>query len=118
MSTATSPLRAGVIGAGVFGGYHAGKYADNPDTTLTAIFDPDRERAQALADKHGVTLPAAALQFPLANDIITSVIPGPREAGELAQILEWFGEAVPVSFWTDLKNAGLIVPEAPVPDGA
>ena len=27
--TATSPLRAGVIGAGVFGGYHAGKYGEN-----------------------------------------------------------------------------------------
>ena len=53
-STATSPLRAGVIGAGVFGGYHAGKYVENPDTTLTAIFDPDKERAQALADTHAL----------------------------------------------------------------
>ena len=46
------------------------------------------------------------------------MIPGPREAGELAQILEWFEEAVPGAFWIDLKNAGLMVPDAPVPDGA
>ena len=46
------------------------------------------------------------------------MIPGPREAGELAQILEWFGQAVPGAFWIDLKNAGLMVPEAPVPHGA
>src|SRR5258708_12664152 len=49
----TSTLRAGVIGAGVFGGYHAAKYAEARDVTLTAVLDPHPERAQGLADRFG-----------------------------------------------------------------
>ena len=88
MSTATSPLRAGVIGAGVFGGYHAGKYAENPDTTLTAIFDPDRERAQALADKHGVTAYSEIGLFLEAVDVVTIASPGVTHAEMGARALE------------------------------
>jgi predicted dehydrogenase len=46
-------LRAGVVGAGVFGGYHAAKYAARPDVTLVAILDPHPERAQGVADRFG-----------------------------------------------------------------
>ena len=78
--TATSPLRAGVIGAGVFGGYHAGKYVEIPDTTLTAIFDPDAERAQALADKHGAEPYSDLDAFLLAVDVVTIASPGVTHA--------------------------------------
>ena len=87
-STATSPLRAGVIGAGVFGGYHAGKYVENPDTTLTAIFDPDKERAQALADTHGVTAYSEVGLFLEAVDIVTIASPGVTHAQMGARVLE------------------------------
>ena len=109
----TSIICGGPFNSGVLVGREMWNYATAPAEVVDKV-----RQIGAVADKHGVTLPAAALQFPLANDIITSVIPGPREAGELAQILEWFGEAVPGAFWIDLKNAGLMVPEAPVPDGA
>lgn len=46
-------LRAGVVGAGVFGGYHANKYATLPDVELAAVFDPDMDRASALAGELG-----------------------------------------------------------------
>jgi predicted dehydrogenase len=46
-------VRAGVVGAGVFGGFHAGKYAADPRVAFQGVFDPDRARAQALAEKHG-----------------------------------------------------------------
>jgi predicted dehydrogenase len=42
-------LRGGVIGAGVFGGHHARKYASLPGAVLSAVLDPDAERAAALA---------------------------------------------------------------------
>jgi len=45
-------LRAGVVGAGVFGGYHAAKYSERPDTVLTAVLDPHPERARGIASKH------------------------------------------------------------------
>ena len=42
-------LRGGVIGAGVFGGHHARKYAALPGVTLSAVLDPIAQRAAELA---------------------------------------------------------------------
>ncbi len=44
-------LRAGVAGAGVFGAYHARKYAGLEGVDLTAIIDPDEARARELANE-------------------------------------------------------------------
>ena len=68
-----------------------------------------------VAEEFGVPLPAAALQFPLGNDIVTSVIPGPRGKSELEQILDWFETTVPADFWAALKSKGLIDEAAPIP---
>lgn len=46
-------LRAGVVGAGVFGGFHASKYAAHERADLVGIYEPDIEKARALAHKHG-----------------------------------------------------------------
>jgi len=54
MAIKTNTLRAGIVGAGVFGGFHASKYAAHPDADLVGIYDPSMQRARALADKHGV----------------------------------------------------------------
>lgn len=51
MSDETPRLRAGVAGAGVFGGYHAGKYQDHEGVDLIGVFDVDPVRAGALADR-------------------------------------------------------------------
>ncbi len=42
-------LRGGVIGAGVFGGYHARQYARLPGVVLSAVLDPHPDRAAAVA---------------------------------------------------------------------
>lgn len=49
-----SVLKTGLVGAGVFGGYHAGKIAASDQTDFIGVFDPDQVRSAALADKHGV----------------------------------------------------------------
>ena len=46
-------LRAGVVGAGVVGGYHAAKYAERPDTVLMSVLDTHPERARTLAERFG-----------------------------------------------------------------
>jgi predicted dehydrogenase len=46
-------LRCGVVGAGVFGGYHANQYAKLPGSRLSAVFDPDPAKAEAVAGPHG-----------------------------------------------------------------
>jgi predicted dehydrogenase len=47
-------LKVGLIGAGVFGGYHANKLASDKRVNFLGVFDPDSERASALAEKHSV----------------------------------------------------------------
>ncbi|OFX00460.1 MAG: hypothetical protein A3E78_16170 [Alphaproteobacteria bacterium RIFCSPHIGHO2_12_FULL_63_12] len=46
-------LKTGVVGAGVFGAFHAGKHAASPRADLSGIWDIDADRAAALADRHG-----------------------------------------------------------------
>src|SRR5947207_1284637 len=52
---AINELRAAVVGAGRLGGFHAEKYARTPGVRLTHVIDVDRDRAAALAAKHGAT---------------------------------------------------------------
>lgn len=49
----TKTLTAGVVGAGVFGGYHASKYVGLEGVEFLGVFDPVADYAQALCDKHG-----------------------------------------------------------------
>ena len=47
-------VRTAVIGVGHFGQYHAEKLARLPGSRLSAVVDIDGERAQAVAERHGV----------------------------------------------------------------
>jgi D-threo-aldose 1-dehydrogenase len=73
---------------------------------------------EASCRAHGVTLPAAALQFVLAHPAVVSVIPGAARASEVRQNVALLGDAIPAAFWADLKAKVLIDPDAPVPDEA
>ena len=60
-----SELKAGVIGAGVFAGFHALKYRELPQVELAGVYDPDADRAVQLAADLGVQAfdsPQALLQ--------------------------------------------------------
>ncbi len=50
----TQILKAGVAGAGVFGGYHANKYKQADGIEFVGIYDLDKGRAEAAAAVHGV----------------------------------------------------------------
>ncbi len=69
-------LTCGVIGAGVFGGFHCGKYAAHERVILAGIYDPDAGRAAALAEKHDDTQAFASLEALLAAcDAVTIANP-------------------------------------------
>ncbi|MEE2527103.1 Gfo/Idh/MocA family oxidoreductase [Hyphobacterium sp. HN65] len=53
MAIHDTQLKAGVIGAGVFGGHHARKYAGSGRAQLIGVFDVNAERAGALAQELG-----------------------------------------------------------------
>jgi predicted dehydrogenase len=46
-------LKAGVVGAGVFGGFHARKYAELEGVEFVGVHDPHPDRAKALAETWG-----------------------------------------------------------------
>jgi D-threo-aldose 1-dehydrogenase len=75
-------------------------------------------RIESVCDAHGVTLAAAALQFPLAHPAVAAVIPGLDSARRAKQTAALWREAIPAAFWQQLKDEGLLDREAPTPASA
>ncbi|GHF98704.1 aldo/keto reductase [Streptomyces hydrogenans] len=75
-------------------------------------------KLKALAERHGISIKAAALQFSLAHPASATVIPGATRPSRIAEDTAALNETVPAAFWTDLRAAGLISPAAPLPHGA
>ena len=73
-------LKAGVIGAGVFGGYHAGKYAGLADVDFAGVYDTHPERAEALASKHGAQGFSHIKAFFEGLDVVTVAAPAVTHA--------------------------------------
>ena len=74
-------LRAGVAGAGVFGGHHARKYASLAGVKLAAVLDPHEERAEALAGPTGAQVFDDLDSFLDAVDLVTVASPASSHAG-------------------------------------
>ena len=107
----TSIICAGPFNSGVLVGREMWNYETAPKSIIKKV-----DAMQEIATRYNVSLPAAALQFPLANSIVSSVIPGPRSDSEVTEILKWFSEKIPKEFWLDLKSQGLLDERAPVPE--
>jgi D-threo-aldose 1-dehydrogenase len=75
------------------------------------------ERARLLQQvcrRHGVSLAAAALQFPLAHPQVCSVLLGPRSIAELETNLGLLEVNIPPELWRDLIEEGLLRDDVPV----
>ena len=83
-----SDLKAGVVGAGVFGGYHANKYASLADVALKGVLDADPVRGAALADKLGVKAFTDPDAFYEGLDVVTIAAPASAHAAIARQALE------------------------------
>jgi len=76
----------------------------------------ERTRAiEAVCRRHAVPLRAAALQFPLSQPMITTVIPGARDVAEVEENLRLMTHPVPYALWLELRQAGLIRCQAGLP---
>jgi D-threo-aldose 1-dehydrogenase len=73
---------------------------------------------EAIARRHGVKLPAAALRFPLAHPAVASVLIGARAAAEIDASMAFLDARIDPALWVDLKREGLIAARAPVPGAA
>lgn len=108
----TTLICGGPFNSGVLVGREMWNYAKAPEDIVVRV-----TKLKAVAEAHDVPLPAAALQFPVAHPLISSVIPGSRSAEEFEGILNWARHPIPAGFWSDLQAQGLLDPEAPLPEG-
>jgi D-threo-aldose 1-dehydrogenase len=58
--------------------------------------------------ERGVSLTAAAIQFPLRHPAVTTVLTGSRNAAELRANVADFDVEIPESIWSDLEASGLV----------
>lgn len=84
-----SKLRAGVIGAGVFGAYHARKYQLDGRVELVGVYDLDTERTQALAGALGIRTFANMDDMLDLLDVVTIASPPVTHASAAAAALEY-----------------------------
>lgn len=106
------PYNSGILVTGPIAGAKY-DYSDAPAPILERA-----GRIQAICARHGVPMPAAALQFPLAHEAVSSVIPGATSRAELLQNLEWMKLPIPAALWADLVAEGLLDRRAPIPSAS
>ncbi|WP_267714423.1 aldo/keto reductase [Streptomyces sp. CoH17] len=111
----------GVVAAAV---YNSGVLAaDRPPAQATYDYLPAPAeliaRAGALADvceRHGVTLPEAAVAHPLRHPAVVSVVLGARDARQSRTNAERLAARVPDALWTELADLGLVPDTTGIPD--
>ena len=99
-------VAAAVFNSGVLSTPRPGRryeYGDVPATLLERA-----QRIAAVCERHGVSLPEAALQFPLREPAVRSVVVGaatPEQARENARRVE---VDIPEALWEELAAEGLV----------
>ena len=108
------------IGIVVGGPYNSGILATGARPGAFYNYDPapqtvlDRVAAiEAVCATHGVRLVDAAFQFPLRHPAVVSVIPGGQGTAEMDSNLRAAVADIPPGLWRDLKEQGLMHPDAP-----
>jgi len=110
----------GIVAAGVFNSGLLSR--PQPPSDAKYNYEPaprellDRARTiAAVCDRHGTTLPAAAIAFPLAHPAVVSVCLGARSAKQVQRNVTLYGEPIPAGLWSELKATRLLRADAPVP---
>jgi D-threo-aldose 1-dehydrogenase len=107
----TGIVIGGPYNSGILAGLSTYNYSEAPAPIVARV-----RRLEAVCHAHGVSLPAAALQFVIAHPLVVSVIPGSQSTDEMKQNASLIDESIPAAFWEDLKQKNLLHPDAPVPD--
>lgn len=99
------PYSSGILA----GGTHF-EYAKAPPAIVEKV-----ARLTALANRHGISIKAAALQFALAHPAVASVIPGASRPERLLEDQAALRQVVPAALWQELREQGLVSALAPLP---
>lgn len=103
----------GVIAAGVYNSGLMSRPRPGPEPMYD--YEPAPAglvaRVHAIADvceAHGVSLPEAAVAFPLRHPAVVSVVVGAADAGQVDDAVDRYHRPIPEALWTDLASAGLL----------
>jgi D-threo-aldose 1-dehydrogenase len=109
-----------VVAAGVFNSGILARDRPRPDATYNYRRASRKiyERAVRIADvceRHGTSLPAAAVQFTLAHPAVATVCLGARSTEQVRRNAALFEAPVPTALWEELQDLRLLRPDAPTP---
>jgi D-threo-aldose 1-dehydrogenase len=104
-----APFNSGILAVGAREGATF-DYQPASTATLDKV-----QRITTLCKRHGVELPAAALQFPLAHPRVASIVAGATKASEVRANLAMMTTPIPTDLWLELKHEKLLDEAAPVP---
>ncbi|MEU5860182.1 aldo/keto reductase [Nonomuraea sp. NPDC047529] len=108
-----SMVVGGPYSSGVLAGGTHFEYQQAPPEIVERV-----GQIKALAERYGVSIKAAALQFSLAHPVAVAAVPGATRPSRIAEDVAALNETVPAAFWEELRALGLVSPAAPLPGGA
>lgn len=100
-----------VVAAGVFNSGLLATHEPSGTYDYAPASEPLLARARRIAavcERHGVTLPQAALAFPLRHPAVASVVVGARSAAEVTRNAALTARPVPDDLWAELAAEDLI----------
>jgi len=106
------------LGIVVGGPYSSGALVGGPNfeyAPATPAILAKVAKIKAIADRHGVSMKSAGLQFALANPAVAAVIPGASKPSRIAEDSAALAAIVPAEFWQALRQEGLVNPKVPLP---
>ena len=103
------PYNTGILATGAVPGARY-NYNAAPPAVMQRV-----RHIEEVCQAHGVSLAAAALQFPLGHPRVAAVIPGARSATEVRRNVELMSQPIAPKLWSDLRNEQLLRADAPTP---
>jgi D-threo-aldose 1-dehydrogenase len=100
---------AGAFNSGLLAGNRKFNYAEAPAELLARVAE-----VEAACAAEGVSMQAAALNFPLLHPAVVTVVSGARNGDQMMANITWMQEEIPAGVWKALKDKGVIAADAPI----
>lgn len=108
-----------VVGSSLNAGFISGSARFNygeENYKIPAAALEKRDRLRVVAERYGVDLRTAALQFSSAPDVAAALVVGCANPQQVLADYTSLKTSVPNAFWSDLRSEGLIEADASVPN--
>lgn len=105
---AAGVFNSGILATGVEGRQVTYDYQSVPEAIVKKV-----KSIQAVCEKYGVSLGAAAIEFVSMHPAVATVVLGAANVDEVKQNLAWAAKPAPAAFWTELKEKGLVPENTP-----